>query len=130
MDTRGEVVPGVTIDIWHADHYGHYDVEGFRYRTKLALETSPEYAIETVMPGHYPDRPAQHIHYVISAPGHKPLVTQLYFATDPFFEGNLDKNYAKGGIVGSRELIRPVTLYEEAHGARAEVAFDLCLERN
>jgi hypothetical protein len=25
------------------------------------------YAVDTVMPGHYADRPAQHIHYLISA---------------------------------------------------------------
>ena len=129
MDTRGEVVPGVTIDIWHADHYGHYDVEGFRYRTKLALETSPEYAIETVMPGHYPDRPAQHIHYVISAPGHKPLVTQLYFATDPVFEGDPGKNFTRDPLIMTPELVRPVMLAGDPGDVRAVVTLDLVLER-
>ena len=47
------------------------------------------------MPGHYADRPAQHIHYLIAAPGHKTLITQAYFATDPFFEGNPEKNWKK-----------------------------------
>src|SRR5579871_748922 len=30
LDTRGEPVPGAAIDIWHADHQGHYDVQGYR----------------------------------------------------------------------------------------------------
>lgn len=129
LDTRGDLVHGAQIDIWQADHQGHYDLSGFRYRTKLLLEASTEYAVETVMPGHYDDRPAQHIHYTISAPGHKTLITQVYFATDPWFEGDPDKNYRKGSIVGHRELVRPVTLYEQPGAAHAAVAFDIYLEK-
>ena len=81
------------------------------------------------MPGHYSDRPAQHIHYLISAPGHKTLITQLYFATDPYFEGDPDRNYGKGSIVGNRDLIRPVMLYEQPGTPRVAVNFDICLEK-
>jgi protocatechuate 3,4-dioxygenase beta subunit len=132
FDTRGERVPGARIEIWQADHAGHYDVQGYRYRTRLVTAQSSgqssDYAIETVMPGHYSDRPAQHIHYMITAPGHKTLITQVYFATDPFFEGDPDKNYGKRSIVSNRELVRPVKLYEEGT-AHAAVDFDICLER-
>src|SRR5260370_4240050 len=127
MNTRGEKVPGARIDVWQADHAGHYDVTGFHYRTKLVMDTATEYALETIMPGHYDDRPAQHIHYMITAPGHKTLVTQIYFATDPWFEGDPDKNYAKRSLVGSRQLVRPVTLFE-AGAPHASVTFDLCLQ--
>ena len=129
VNTRGESVHGATIDIWQADHHGRYDVQGYRYRTKLNLESAVRYEVETVMPGHYSDRPAQHIHYLIAAPGHKTLITQLYFATDPYFEGDPDRNYAKGSIVGNRELVRPVMLFEQPAMPRAAVNFDLCLER-
>ena len=44
-----------------------------------AIDSGTDYAVDTNMPGHYPDRPAQHIHYLVTAPGCKPLVTQLYF---------------------------------------------------
>jgi protocatechuate 3,4-dioxygenase beta subunit len=128
VNTRGERVPGARIDIWQADHAGHYDVQGYRYRTRLITESKAGYAIETVMPGHYSDRPAQHIHYMITAPGHKPLITQVYFATDPFFEGDPDKNYNKRSICTNRELVRPVKLYEEG-APHAAVDFDICLER-
>ena len=65
LNTRGEPVIGARIDVWHADHHGRYDVQGYRYRTNLEIETAAGYELETVMPGHYADRPAQHIHYLI-----------------------------------------------------------------
>lgn len=128
-NVRGEKVPGAIVEMWQADAQGSYDVKGFRYRTKLQVEASSEYAVETVMPGHYSDRPAQHIHYLITAPGHRPLVTQVYFATDPWFEGDPDKNYNKRSLVGNRELVRPVTLYEGPGTPRVTVSFDICLEK-
>ena len=54
------------------------------------------------MPGHYPDRVCQHVHYRITAPGHKPLITQLYFATDPVFEGDPDRNFGKDPLSNPR----------------------------
>ena len=129
LNTRGEKVEGARVDIWQADHNGLYDVKGFRYRTKVETGAAAEYGIDTVMPGHYSDRPAQHIHYMITAPGHKTLITQLYFATDPYFEGDPDKNYRKGGIVDNRDLVKPVMLFEAPGAAHAAVKFDICMER-
>jgi len=128
LNSRGEKVPGARIDVWQTDHAGHYDVEGYNYRARLIVPESSDYTLETILPGHYPDRPAQHIHYMISAPGHKTLITQAYFATDPYFEGDPDKHYAKRNIVGHRELVRPVKLFEQSV-PRAEITFDICLER-
>ncbi len=129
VNTRGEKVEGARVDIWQADHHGVYDIKGYRYRTKVLTGAAAEYGIDTVMPGHYSDRPAQHIHYMITAPGHKTLITQLYFATDPYFEGDPDKNYHKGGIVDNRDLVKPVMLFEAPGTAHASVKFDICLER-
>jgi protocatechuate 3,4-dioxygenase beta subunit len=129
VDTRGERVPGALLEIWHADHKGLYDLDGYRYRAALAAAAASDYGFTTVMPGHYPGRVAQHIHYRVSAPGHRTLITQLYFATDPAFEGNPDKNLGKDPLVKSRELVRPVTLAGDPGATRAEVRFDLCLER-
>jgi protocatechuate 3,4-dioxygenase beta subunit len=127
-NTRGQKVHGVRIDIWHSDHAGLYDVQGYRYRTKLEVQAASEYTVETILPGHYDDRPAQHIHYMIAAPGHKTLITQAYFATDPFFDGDPDKNFKKRNIVTNRDLIRPVALYEGPGQPRATIQFDICLE--
>ncbi len=129
VDTRGELVPEAKLDVWHADHLGHYDLDGYRYRAQLAVTAGGGYQFDTVMPGHYPDRVCQHIHYIISAPGHKTLVTQLYFATDPVFEGDPDRNYSRDPLVWSRELIRPVTLAGDPGSVHAAVNFEICLER-
>lgn len=128
-NTRGEKLPGARVEIWHSDHAGLYDLEGFRYRAGLIMDQSSEYAVETILPGHYDDRPAQHIHYLITAPGHKTLITQAYFATDPFFEGNPDRNYTKRGMVSHRDLVRTVTLIEAPGTPRAAITFDICLEK-
>lgn len=129
LDTRGEKLPNVVVEVWQTDHLGHYDLDGYRYRAKLPADSSSNYKFESVMPGHYPDRVCQHIHYLVTAPGHKPLVTQLYFATDPVFEGDPDKNFNRDPLIHSRELVRPVMLVGDPKDIHAAVNFELCLER-
>lgn len=129
VNAHGEKISGAIVELWHADQEGRYDVTGYRYRSKINVKDAGEYAVETFMPGHYNDRPAQHVHYMITAPGHKPLITQLYFATDPYFESDLDKNWNKRGIVSNRDLIRPVALYEGPGAPRATTAFDIVMEK-
>ena len=126
-NTRGDILPNTTLEVWQTDFKGHYDTQGYRYRAKIRPSDDGAYWIETVMPGRYDDRPVRHIHYVVSAPGQKTLVTQAYFATDPFFEGNPDANYAKDGQVQHRELVRPVTLLEREGRAYAAITFDVVL---
>ena len=41
----------------------------------------------------------------------------------------IDRKYGKGGIVGNRDLIRPVSLFEQGPVPRTAVTFDLCLEK-
>jgi protocatechuate 3,4-dioxygenase beta subunit len=131
FDTRGDVVPGATIEIWQTNHRGYYDLDGYRYRGKVDTDKSGSYTFESVIPGHYPDksRICQHIHYLVQAPGHKPLVTQLYFATDPVFEGDPEKNYFRDPLICTPELIRPVMLIGDPNEVSAKVRFELCLER-
>jgi len=129
FNTRGDIVPDATIEIWQTSHQGHYDLNGYRYRGKLKVDKSGAYTFESVIPGHYPDRVCQHTHYLVIAPGHKTLVTQLYFATDPVFEGDPVKNYARDPLIQTPELIRPVILTGEPNEVHAKVQFELCLER-
>jgi len=129
LDTRGEPVHGARVELWHADQKGIYDLQGYRYRTKLALDSATDYQVETIMPGHYAARPVQHVHYLITAPGCKPLITQLYFATDPFFESDAHKDFKKYLLKFHHESIRPVTLLDEGTLPRSAVTFDLILEK-
>jgi protocatechuate 3,4-dioxygenase beta subunit len=82
-----------------------------------------------VIPGHYPARVCQHIHYLVRAPGYKPLTTQLYFATDPIFEGDPARNYTREPVLLNPKLVRPVTLKGDPEDLRAEVTFEIVLEK-
>lgn len=126
MDSSGKPLSGATVEVWHADGRGIYDLEGYRYRSRLAAAADGTYRFQTLMPGHYPERVAQHIHYRVSAPGRKVLVTQLYFATDPAFAGDPDHNFSKDPILADRRLIRPVVL-DGSGDPRAAVVFDTVL---
>src|SRR5690242_11241815 len=68
--TRGDALARAKIEIWQADHHGLYDLEGYRFRAALASDVKGNYGFDTVMPGHYPARVCQHIHYLVTAPGH------------------------------------------------------------
>jgi protocatechuate 3,4-dioxygenase beta subunit len=128
LNTDGQSLPAATIEVFHSDHRGDYDLEGFRYRARIPVRESGEYRYETIMPGQYGGR-AQHIHYVITAPGHRQLVTQLYFETDPKFAGNPDKNYTRDNLVWHRELIRPVAKVTKNNVSYSSVDFDIYLEK-
>ena len=129
FDTAGNLLTRARVEIWQADHSGGYDLDGYRYRATLLADDQGRYSFDSVMPGHYPGRVCQHIHYLVSAPGHKTLTTQLYFATDPVFDGDPDRNYTRDPLIYSRELVRPVTLIGDPKDVHAAVNFEIVLER-
>ncbi len=128
FNIEGKPLTNATVEVFHANAMGDYDMEGWRWRGEIPLNAGGEYSYETVMPGQYGGR-AQHVHYMINAPGHKRLVTQLYFENDPKFAGNPDKNYTRDGLVWHRELIRPVANINRNGTAYSAVTFDICLEK-
>ena len=86
-------VPGALLDVWQADHHGKYDLDyrgGEVFgRARVRGGSDGTYAFRTIRPAPYGSpgfaRPA-HIHFVISAQGHRPLTTQLYFDGDPYLD--------------------------------------------
>jgi len=129
FDTRGEAIEGAKIEIWQADDAGLYDLDGYRYRASLTADKAGAYGFGSIMPGHYPARVCQHIHYLVTAPGCKALTTQLYFGTDPVFAGDPARNFTKDPLIQSVELVRPVKMTKSPAGNRADVTFELVLER-
>jgi len=129
FDTRGRALENATLEIWQANDAGLYDLDGYRYRAALVADRTGRYAFGSVMPGHYPGRVCQHIHYLVQAPGCKPLTTQLYFATDPVFAGDPARNYRKDPLIYSVDLVRPVKLAKTPAGSAASVTFEIVLER-
>jgi catechol 1,2-dioxygenase len=72
------------LDVWQADANGeyHWKEEDWRLRGQILTNERGEYELATIKPGGYGGRPA-HIHVTISAPGHRPVTTQIYFKGDP-----------------------------------------------
>jgi protocatechuate 3,4-dioxygenase beta subunit len=69
-----KTLPGATIEWWAANPQGEYDDA---HRATQVADASGRFRYVTDMPGKYPGRPV-HLHVKVSAPGHKPLVTQVY----------------------------------------------------
>lgn len=86
---------GVELDVWHADHAGHYDNDGTMklprgamvLRGKVLTDKEGRYRVSTIVPGRYLNgrqyRPS-HVHVKLRGRGVKELTTQLYFAGDPY----------------------------------------------
>src|SRR5262249_47516111 len=107
-DTR-KPITGALLDVWQANAKGRYDNDNERNppkkdvclsRARLITDEAGYYEYETVHPGRYAIGPGQfrpaHIHYYVSAPGYKPLVTQLYFKGDPF---NTKDDFIKDSLI-------------------------------
>lgn len=110
--SSGEPLAGTEIDLWHAtaDTPGEYSMISpalppFLLRGRMLADGDGRFEVRTVMPAPYeiPNRgptgrlldlmarhawrPA-HIHAKISAPGHRTLTTQLYFAGGEYLDAD------------------------------------------
>jgi len=71
-------VANAVLDFWHADEFGDYDNQGFRYRGHQFTDAQGRYRLETIVPAEYPGR-ARHIHVKVGPQGGRMVTTQLYF---------------------------------------------------
>lgn len=62
------------VEWWAANSKGEYDDE---HRATQKADKDGRYRYETDSPGLYPGRPL-HLHVRVTAPGHRPLITQVY----------------------------------------------------
>ena len=69
-----KALPAATLEWWSANPRGDYDDA---HRATQATDAQGRFEYVTDMPGKYPGRPV-HLHVKVTAPGHRPLVTQLY----------------------------------------------------
>jgi len=103
----GEPIPGARLEVWEADEDGLYDVQyddGRRAaRGRLFTDARGEYAFWGLFPTPYPiphDGPvgrmlaaagrspyrASHLHFMVTAPGHRTLVTHIFVRGDEQLE--------------------------------------------
>lgn len=152
-DEDGTPIPGAIVDIWHANSKGGYsfiDGEQAPYNLRRRIETDANgcYRARTIVPngygcppesatrqlmtalGRHAERPA-HVHYFISAPGHRQLTTQFNFTGDEY----LYTDFAFGTREELVVTLDRVTDAEEIRAAGlncpfARTRFDIVLTRD
>ena len=106
-DTEGRPVPGARIEVWEADDDGLYDVQHDDYevygRAHLFSDEDGRYRFWGLFPTPYPiphDGPvgdllaatarspyrASHLHFMVTAPGYRTLVTHIFVRGDELLE--------------------------------------------
>ncbi|SOC48393.1 catechol 1,2-dioxygenase [Rhizobium subbaraonis] len=151
-DADKKPMPGAKVEVWHCDtrgFYSHFDPTGkqapFNMRRTIIADENGRYKFQSILPsgygvppgsptehllsalGRHGQRPA-HIHFFISAPGHRKLTTQINIEGDPLI--NDDFAYAtRDGLVprvverNDEESIHANNL----NGPFAEIEFDIFL---
>ena len=87
IDTGGKAVAGAQVEIWQADHAGHYDHPGdgsridpaFQGFGRITVGADGSYRFRTIRPVPYSGR-APHIHFKVKLGQRELLTTQLYDA--------------------------------------------------
>jgi len=93
LDASGAPIAGAEVEIWQCDATGIYrhprDTHwlrerdaAFQGRGRTLAGANGAYTFRTIKPVAYPGR-TPHIHFAITAPGHTPLVTQMYVESEP-----------------------------------------------
>lgn len=91
-------IANATIDVWHCNNYGDYDMDGFKGRGQVKTDADGNYRFTTIFPPPYGSRP-RHIHFKIRATGYEELTTQLYFEGDPNIANDFARNAEKGRVI-------------------------------
>lgn len=106
LDMAGQPLAGAVVDVWHANTKGSYSYfdssqSGFNLRRRIVTDALGRYRFRSIVPSGYgcpPDGPTQqlltgigrhgqrpaHIHFFLSAPGHRHLTTQINLAGDAY----------------------------------------------
>ncbi|WP_326601971.1 maleylacetate reductase and hydroxyquinol 1,2-dioxygenase domain-containing protein [Streptomyces sp. NBC_01799] len=120
-DTDDRPLPDAVVDVWQANKDGFYDVqlpehEGPVLRGRLRTDDQGRLRFWTILPAEYPipdDGPvgqmlqavnrhpyrAPHLHFMISAPGHRRLITQLFVKGGPYLDSDTVFGVKEGLVV-------------------------------
>ena len=107
VSADGTPLPGAELDVWQANDQGFYDVQQpdvqppGNGRGLFTAGPDGAYWFRTIVPAYYPIptdgpvgtlleatkrhpyRPA-HVHFIVTAPGHRPLTTHIFVAGSPY----------------------------------------------
>jgi catechol 1,2-dioxygenase len=150
-DLDGKPVANAIVDVWHANTGGTYSYfdpaqTEFNLRRRIETDAQGNYRFRSIVPSGYgcpPDGPTQklldqlgrhgqrpaHIHFFISAPGHRHLTTQINLSGEEYLHD--DFAYAT-----RNELIAEIRFSDDQAAARAygvegrfaEIEFDFAIQ--
>jgi protocatechuate 3,4-dioxygenase beta subunit len=126
----GTPIAGARLDIWHASPVGLYENQDagqadFNLRGQFTTDGKGAFCFASVRPAGYPvpingpvgdllraqNRPPMrpaHVHFIVSAPGHKTLITQVFFDSAQALSQDV--------VFGAkRQLVGTLTEHAEAH---------------
>jgi protocatechuate 3,4-dioxygenase beta subunit len=120
-DTDGRPLPDAVVDVWQSNKDGFYDVQlpefdGPVLRGRLRTDGQGRLRFWTILPAEYPipdDGPvgqmlkavsrhpyrAPHLHFMISAPGHRRLITQLFVKGGRYLDSDTVFGVKEGLVV-------------------------------
>lgn len=111
IDLNGEPIDGATVDVWSDNAEGFYDVQQpgiqpkWNNRGRFVTGSDGKYSFVGIKPvsypipddgpvgkmlshlGRHPYRPA-HMHYMVTAPGFRKIVTHIFVDGDPYLESD------------------------------------------
>ena len=148
LDTQGKPLAGATVDVWHANSKGTYSFfdqsqSEYNLRRRIITDAEGRYRARSIVPSGYgcdPQGPTQecldllgrhgqrpaHVHFFISAPGHRHLTTQINLSGDKYLWD--DFAYAtREGLVGEVQFRDDAA--REVAGRYAELKFDFQLQQ-
>ena len=148
LDTQGKPLAGATVDVWHANSKGTYSFfdqsqSDYNLRRRIITDAEGRYRARSIVPSGYgcdPQGPTQecldllgrhgqrpaHVHFFISAPGHRHLTTQINLSGDKYLWD--DFAYAtREGLVGEVQFRDDGA--REVAGRYAELKFDFQLQQ-
>ena len=151
-DANGQPVAGAIVDLWHANTQGNYSYfdqsqSEYNLRRRIVTDAEGRYRARSIVPSGYgcnPQGPTQecldqlgrhgqrpaHIHFFISAPGHRHLTTQINLSGDKYLWD--DFAYAtRDGLVGEIRFVedRAAANDRGVTGSFAELDFDFQLQK-
>jgi catechol 1,2-dioxygenase len=146
----GQPIAGATVEVWQADDAGNYDSQDAlqpadNLRGTFHTDAEGRYWFRTVKPtsypvpvdgpvgellravGRHPMRPA-HIHFKVTAPGYRRLITHVFVAGDPYLDSDAVFG-VKQSLVAPFDHAAAESSDQSYPGPAYLVRFDICLER-
>lgn len=150
----GKPLPNATVEVWHANtkgFYSHFDPTGeqqpFNMRRTIVTDAQGRYKFQSIVPVGYgcpPDGPTQallnqlgrhgnrpaHIHFFVTAEGHRKLTTQINIDGDPLVFDDFAYATREGLVPALIERTDAASIQANGlTGPFAEIVFDITLSK-